>query len=322
MLQSIHIQNFRCFEDFKADGFERINLIGGKNNSGKSCLLEGILCLNKSVFGFVTNPNQKLEGFIWELRNELPKELININNQGNNHIYSTAKTKTQQIVSSHYYFNGNSFDNFPTLNEVHGDNHTYIENIFLIKQNISCPKIEFNDLIYKIEKEDKLDEFVKIFKEVDESILKLRTIGKDGSIPQIKQKHNSKFIFISSLGDAVNCLLKYFAPIIERLVFEEKKENDFILLIDEIENGIHYTAHKEFWQHLFKLCKELNVQVFATTHSLEMIKAFNEVALQEGEAGYFEMVREPETNNIKIAKHHTELLQYELNKEEQIRGEY
>lgn len=48
MLQNIHIQNFRCFEDFKAEGFERINLIGGKNNSGKTCLLEGILALRKN----------------------------------------------------------------------------------------------------------------------------------------------------------------------------------------------------------------------------------------------------------------------------------
>ena len=42
MLKYIHIQNFRCFENFRTEGFERVNLIGGKNNSGKTCLLEAI----------------------------------------------------------------------------------------------------------------------------------------------------------------------------------------------------------------------------------------------------------------------------------------
>ena len=31
MLKEIEIQNFRCFEQIKISGFERVNLIGGKN---------------------------------------------------------------------------------------------------------------------------------------------------------------------------------------------------------------------------------------------------------------------------------------------------
>ncbi len=30
-LQQIQIKNFKCFDDFKADGLGRVNLIGGKN---------------------------------------------------------------------------------------------------------------------------------------------------------------------------------------------------------------------------------------------------------------------------------------------------
>ncbi len=42
MLKEIEIQNFRCFEHIKIFGFERVNLIGGKNNAGKTALLEAI----------------------------------------------------------------------------------------------------------------------------------------------------------------------------------------------------------------------------------------------------------------------------------------
>ena len=45
MINTIRIQNFRCFENFQSSGFERVNLIGGKNNSGKTCLLEALACL-------------------------------------------------------------------------------------------------------------------------------------------------------------------------------------------------------------------------------------------------------------------------------------
>ena len=45
-------------------------------------------------------------------------------------------------------------------------------------------------------------------------------------------------------------------------------------MIDEIETGIHHSRQKEFWLNILKVCDELNVQLFATTHSDECIQAF------------------------------------------------
>lgn len=39
-LTDIEITQFKCFSDFKATGFKRVNLIGGKNNVGKTALME------------------------------------------------------------------------------------------------------------------------------------------------------------------------------------------------------------------------------------------------------------------------------------------
>ena len=39
-IKNIEIKNFKCFEDFKAEGFGRVNLIGGKNNVGKTAFME------------------------------------------------------------------------------------------------------------------------------------------------------------------------------------------------------------------------------------------------------------------------------------------
>ena len=42
MLNSLEIKNFRMLEDFKVAKLGRVNLIVGKNNSGKSTVLEAL----------------------------------------------------------------------------------------------------------------------------------------------------------------------------------------------------------------------------------------------------------------------------------------
>ena len=54
-----------------------------------------------------------------------------------------------------------------------------------------------------------------------------------------------------------------------------------LIVIDEIENGIHHSALQELWQQVRKLSELLEVQVFTTTHSLECIKAAVAVADKE-----------------------------------------
>ena len=42
MLDSFLVRNFRLFEDLRIDRLRQVNLFVGKNNSGKSCLLEAL----------------------------------------------------------------------------------------------------------------------------------------------------------------------------------------------------------------------------------------------------------------------------------------
>ncbi|MEI6730675.1 MAG: AAA family ATPase, partial [Pseudomonadota bacterium] len=41
-LSSLHIKNFRMLEDFQVKKLGKVNLIVGKNNSGKSTVLEAL----------------------------------------------------------------------------------------------------------------------------------------------------------------------------------------------------------------------------------------------------------------------------------------
>jgi len=44
-----------------------------------------------------------------------------------------------------------------------------------------------------------------------------------------------------------------------------------VLLIDEIDSGLHYSVMSDMWRLIFNTAKELDVQVFATTHSYDCV---------------------------------------------------
>lgn len=70
---------------------------------------------------------------------------------------------------------------------------------------------------------------------------------------------------IELLGEGLNRLLGI------GLTFSESTGG--LLLIDEIENGMHYSIQEETFALLLKLAKAFDVQIFATTHSRECIAA-------------------------------------------------
>ena len=49
-----------------------------------------------------------------------------------------------------------------------------------------------------------------------------------------------------------------------------------IILIDEIDNGLHYSVYKQLWEALFALAVETNKQIFVTTHSKETLQKLNQ----------------------------------------------
>jgi len=55
-----------------------------------------------------------------------------------------------------------------------------------------------------------------------------------------------------------------------------------LLVIDEIENGIHYTVQQDFWKMIMKAAMDHNVQVFATTHSFACVRGFAAAAEEFG----------------------------------------
>ncbi len=48
-LEYIELVDFKCFKNFRVDNLKRVNLVGGKNNIGKTAFLEGCFVNAMSV---------------------------------------------------------------------------------------------------------------------------------------------------------------------------------------------------------------------------------------------------------------------------------
>ena len=113
--------------------------------------------------------------------------------------------------------------------------------------------------------EDVVDALRIIAPEADDFAL-LPSLSRTSSI-RIRVKGQKIPVPLKTMGDGMNRLFGIGIAL--------ACSKDGILLIDEIENGIHWTALPEVWKFILKVAKRLNVQVFATTHSNDCLKAFH-----------------------------------------------
>ena len=119
---------------------------------------------------------------------------------------------------------------------------------------------------------------------------------------------NSSYIPITQLGDGFNKIFRY---IVEIMYVKEKGQSR--IMIDEIDTGIHYSKLKSFWFNIMKVCKDLEVQLFATTHSKDCIKAFIS-AQQEIKEVSIRLIKLKETKekNVKAICYKEDYLEYIL----------
>ena len=63
-----------------------------------------------------------------------------------------------------------------------------------------------------------------------------------------------------------------------------------VLLIDEIDSGLHYTTMTVFLSILMRLAQRAGVQIFATTHSLDILKTLQTVLADDENSGFRDQV--------------------------------
>ncbi len=338
--QYIKIQNFRCFKELEVKGFKRVNLIGGKNNAGKTSLLEALLLyfhpnsqsiielrkIRKESFEVIKkDPQNAWDNFFY---NKDIWSIINIHGY-----FGCFGEQSVKIWESKKFDNSQSFIATLNIEQVENEERVAISRLTTshkaLKSSFSDTKFvpssffaissdgkriaqQYDKIRY--DGDGKSEEVLKILKILDPSITGLETYSFIEPTLYIQTQTQPRGLPISLFGDAI---YRVTAIILELLDKENK-----VLFIDEIENGIHYTNQQNFWEGLFTLAERLDTLIFATTHSLEMIKAFTETGKYFPEQGtYFELAYSPRTDKIVAINRDIDLLEYDLEHGKAIRGE-
>ena len=95
----------------------------------------------------------------------------------------------------------------------------------------------------------------------------------------VRAEHIARPVALRSFGDGMNRLFSIILSLVNA--------RGGVLLIDEFENGLHYTVQLDAWRMVFQLATRLDVQVFATSHSLDAIEAFQKASIESPEEGMY-----------------------------------
>lgn len=107
----------------------------------------------------------------------------------------------------------------------------------------------------------------KLIGTFDSEIRKINVASFRGFRPSVYVQHDRLGVApLSIFGDGFRRVVLIANEMI-------KLKGGGVLLIDEIEAGIHVKALKKVFSWLVNVARELNVQVFVTTHSLEALDA-------------------------------------------------
>jgi AAA15 family ATPase/GTPase len=323
MINSIKIERFRCFNETELSGFRRLNLFGGKNNAGKTSLLEGIYLGLKADKKEVKKMRSK--------GNDEDSEMyLHYQGQTNNSFFiSISNSELNQLFKLEFSFNesnaifekvtGVVYYTLPVEKFLDNNRVSFIlakDDQFPVEYNLSH---QFNEA----DRRGESDEILNSIKLIDNSIEELKTYS-DRSDIFLRKKGEKHRLPLPYFGDALQKMMRY--AITAATLHSENGSKDIkkYLLIDEIENGLHYTVHDEFWKMLFKLAIAYDIQIFAATHSREMIEAFNRISQKDafkGEAAYFELFKHIKTGEIAGHIIEPDVLDYKLKNNKSLRGE-
>ena len=340
MYKTFRVKNFRCFKDLQINDLGRVNLIAGKNNTGKTALLEAMYLHTKPLSPHVLIDLQMMRG-LEVAQDYLPRfwkqYFFQMNSTQPIMLYGTGSLplQHQELRITEYR---NTSANFQTIEQLYGDlmrrglvgtdAHAVMSSIdrllhfeLVTDEDKSPSVIYFRDpwsyknsdveqksfimpvqgrpgkqevasLFSQLEIDGTLNSLIETLQVFEPELSDLRLLSPDGEMI-IWALLKGQSLPMRLMGEGMNQICH-----IALTLFTNP---NCVVFIDEIENGIHYTVQKDVWKAIGQVARDLDIQVFATTHSLEMIRAAYEAFTEEDkldEFRYHRLDRDRDTGDI------------------------
>ncbi len=304
MFRSIHIEGFRGITNLTIDNLDQVNIITGKNNAGKTAVLEAIFLLCAGVnpgLALVINAMRGLERIILEPEtgSELPWDSLFLNYDTSSQIKISgvdSKGKTREVFIKVEQPKSAIIDPFAakTVPEVLvtdcNDSDAKRQRVELSLEK-GGPKIDsvippLTRAIFvgarrgsgssddatrygRLEIEKREGILVEALKVIEPRLSRVAVVARGGEAILYGDVGSGRLLPLPIMGEGMSRL----ATIIITLA----STRDGVVLIDEVENGFHHTVLKAVWEVISQVARQLSVQVFATTHSLECVASAQKV---------------------------------------------
>lgn len=334
-IEQFNVNNFRGLKNLHLSDLSNINIIAGINNCGKTSLLEAIKvvqtpnnCENlvkvADSRGAVINNFQKFIRIVASLYNqddvsEEPTIEISFKLNDESFTYESTIEQTQKVEfasdnpeisnkRSRFMFqdslrivtkcksdksNKSEYNTYDITEEnvsnVSFGNTTGLFNCLYLGVALnlyaSCTRIISQTIL-----ENRKEEFIKTLQYFDPSITDISIIDDD--------------IYIHALNHPVMPLYTFGAGTQRSLLLVGViyMARGGILLVDEIDTGLHLSIFEDVFTNLVRLCMNLNVQLFVTTHSIECIDSLVSCATKQGLGKVTRMITLKKVNDETVSR--------------------
>jgi hypothetical protein len=321
LLDSLEIRGFRALRHVAITRLGRVNLVVGRNGSGKSSLLEAVqiytaggrptvlyqLLENRSEFtGGIEGRALAIEHLFYgrpRLSSAVPPihigsvdstTAINVRfrwyeesedefGRENYEFFDEGDPATSAAQAGLFVYQGKRLESVIPLDEELRPSRK----LFHLKSAGEPPCIALSPtgrtnealgaLWDAVALTDLEAEVLAALRIVASDVERVALVGSSERTPVVRVADHPNPIPLASMGAGAERLL--------HLILALVNARDGVLLLDEVENGIHYSVQPDLWALIFQVAQRLNIQVFATSHSLDCVSAFQRAAEQHPEEG-------------------------------------
>lgn len=324
-IESITIENFRGFRNFHCSGFSPVTLIGGRNNCGKSSLLEAVHLLQSSSSGAtLTRLNRTrqqlmrtwadletaftdgdsshpicIRGFgIGGGRKEV---LVNLTTKrvaeyspdsASDDMFRRELTVSSDLDGDRYQARF-----FRAKANKHGAPGTFTEDTWVsvddTRHNAQSVYVTAHSrsvvslgILAELIRQKRQSGIVAVLRDVDSRIEGITLSGDDILVDVVGV---SRLLPLKMLGDGM-------MRIISILVAIEQCQGGGVVCVDEIDNGLHYSAYLTLLHAMVEFAREKQVQLIVTTHNREFMQRLSDdeesaELLRQGGFSYLNLIR-------------------------------
>ncbi len=312
MITDVLIRNFKCFKSLTVPELGRITLISGRNNVGKTALLEALFLfldhrnLNMALSQYSRRGVESISGSfeaIWKpmFRNRDPdKEILislaingsqkqvkfKLNREFVPPTPTTVQTEERQISTDEEHttlavdveFSGKSNEQYILHNFLDPNTNRLTTVSKTSPSNISLPSASF----LASKKHNPTNEIARQFSNLaqqdreNEAVDFLKIIEPRLENLKIITEGTNSSVHGKLKGESSTRLINFMGEGMEKLlslIVAIAHSPNRIIFLDEVENGLHYSILPKVWEALGKALRKYNCQLITTTHNYECLQA-------------------------------------------------